>query len=38
MKIIAAFLIALAVVLGLVTSVGAFDPRTFWEQQGRNLP
>ena len=38
MKTIVAALIALTVVLGLVTLASAFDPRTFWEQQERNLP
>jgi hypothetical protein len=38
MKIIAAVLIALTVVLSLVGTAGAFDPRTFWEEQQRNLP
>jgi hypothetical protein len=38
MRIIVAAMIALTVVIGLVAPAGAFDPRTFWEQQDRNLP
>ena len=38
MRTIVAALIALSVVVGLVTPAGAFDPKTFWEQQERNLP
>jgi hypothetical protein len=38
MKTVAAALIALAVVLGLVGTAGAFDPKTIWEDQERNLP
>lgn len=38
MRIIIAALIAATVVLGLVAPAGAFDPKTFWEQQDRNLP
>ena len=38
MRIIVAALIALTVAIGLVAPVGAFDARTFWEQQERNLP
>lgn len=38
MKTIAATVIVLVVILGLVTPVRAFDPNTLWEQQDRNLP
>ena len=38
MRTIVAALIALTVVLGLVTPVGAFDPKTFWDERERNLP
>jgi len=38
MKTIVAALVALTVVLGLVSPVSAFDPKTYWEQQERNLP
>lgn len=38
MRTIAAALIALTVVLSLVGTAGAFDPKTFWEDQERNLP
>lgn len=38
MRTIVAALIALTVVLGLVAPAGAFDPKSFWEEQERNLP
>lgn len=40
MKIIVAVaaLIVLSLIVGLVAPASAFDPKTFWEQQERNLP
>jgi hypothetical protein len=38
MRTIVAALIALTIAIGLVAPAGAFDPKTFWEQQDRNLP
>lgn len=38
MRTIAAALIAVTVILGLVNAAGAFDPMTFWEERDRNLP
>jgi hypothetical protein len=38
MRTIAAALIAVTVILGLVSTAGAFDPQAFWEERDRNLP
>jgi hypothetical protein len=38
MRTIAATLIAITIVLCLVGTAGAFDPKTFWEERERNLP
>jgi len=38
MKTIVSLLIALSVLTGIAGQASAFDSRTFWEQQERNLP
>jgi hypothetical protein len=38
MKTLASALIALAVLTGVVVQASAFDPKSFFEQQERNLP
>ena len=38
MKTIVSALIALSVLAGIAGQASAFDPKTFWEQQERNLP
>ena len=38
MKTIASALIALSVIAGVAAPASAFDAKTFYEQQARNLP
>ena len=38
MRMIASALIALSILAGVVAPAAAFDSRTFFEQQQRNLP
>jgi hypothetical protein len=38
MRTIVSALIALAVLAGIAGHASALDPKTFWEQQERNLP
>jgi hypothetical protein len=38
MKTLASALIALAIVTGVVAQASAFDAKSFYEQQERNLP
>jgi hypothetical protein len=38
MKTIASALVALSLFVAVAAPAGAFDPRTFFEEQQRNLP